>query len=360
VDGKKPVSGPVYSEGIRERAFTLREEGKNATEVARIIGGGLNATTVRNWFRSKDQGFTPRTQRGPKSFDHTGITYGDLTVIKLAGRVPQYGEKKDSGETIPLWELKCSCGKTIHQTGIVLNQYKKKKRLLDKGEGNPAWRMDCDENPVHVMPCKVGDTLGDLEVLAFPPNEGQCGDALIDRWIIACSCKACRKYDSVNPYFLTISNWRWRVKRLQDDPRVPCACGCKKGFKHGLAARQKDGRHERYEYTIWNNANRRAKDTDVPFTITPQDVVEIGIPEVCPVLGIPLEIPSGDGFGQRTEHSPSLDKFIPSLGYIKGNIHIISWRANRLKNNGTPEDWIKIAAWCQQEEIKRKMRQSDS
>ena len=58
----------------------------------------------------------------------------------------------------------------------------------------------------------------------------------------------------------------------------------------------------------------------------------MGIPDVCPVLGIPLD-QDPKGKGERSDNSPSLDKFIPSLGYVKGNIHIISWRANHLKND---------------------------
>ena len=88
----------------------------------------------------------------------------------------------------------------------------------------------------------------------------------------------------------------------------------------------------------------------LPFDIDLEDIV---IPEVCPVLGIPIEIDLGRG--RRKGDSPSLDKFVPEKGYTKGNIAVISWRANWLKNNGTTEEWLKIAAWCQQEEIQRKL-----
>ena len=40
--------------------------------------------------------------------------------------------------------------------------------------------------------------------------------------------------------------------------------------------------------------------------------------------------------------SPSLDKVIPSLGYVKGNIWVISYRANTIKNNCTFEEIEKL------------------
>ena len=83
---------------------------------------------------------------------------------------------------------------------------------------------------------------------------------------------------------------------------------------------------------------------------------ELGIPDVCPVLGIPIVKSPGDSTGERNDNSPSLDKFIPSLGYVKGNVQFISDRANRIKNDGSPEEWLKIAEWCQQEDVKRKLQ----
>lgn len=68
------------------------------------------------------------------------------------------------------------------------------------------------------------------------------------------------------------------------------------------------------------------------------------IPEKCPMLGLTLEyggVGKGPGW-TREENSPSLDKIDPLGGYTADNIHIISWRANRIKNDGTVEEIGKI------------------
>lgn len=62
-------------------------------------------------------------------------------------------------------------------------------------------------------------------------------------------------------------------------------------------------------------------------------------PLICPVLGTEL-----DYFcSVRTENSVSFDRIDNDKGYIKGNVVIMSWRANRIKNDGTAEEHKKIA-----------------
>ena len=66
---------------------------------------------------------------------------------------------------------------------------------------------------------------------------------------------------------------------------------------------------------------------------------ELDWPEVCPILGLPL-----DYFAETClETSPSFDRIDSNLGYIKGNVQVVSWRANRIKNNGTAEEHRRIA-----------------
>jgi hypothetical protein len=65
---------------------------------------------------------------------------------------------------------------------------------------------------------------------------------------------------------------------------------------------------------------------------------ELDWPTHCPVLGLEL-----DYFAEtRAENSPSFDRIDNSKGYVTGNVKIISWRANRIKNDGTVEEHEKV------------------
>ena len=76
---------------------------------------------------------------------------------------------------------------------------------------------------------------------------------------------------------------------------------------------------------------RNAKLRGLEFNITPDDLI---IPDFCPILGIKLYWTKGIA----TNSTPSIDRIDPSKGYIKGNVQVISMRANTLKNNATVEE----------------------
>ena len=78
----------------------------------------------------------------------------------------------------------------------------------------------------------------------------------------------------------------------------------------------------------------------MPFELSEHD---FEIPDVCPVLGIPLAM--GVGRSGPREWSPTIDRIIPSLGYVPGNVVVVSWRANRLKSDGTMEELARIVSW---------------
>lgn len=77
----------------------------------------------------------------------------------------------------------------------------------------------------------------------------------------------------------------------------------------------------------------------MPFDLTPLDIT---IPDACPVLGIALCRNAEGGFNDA---SPSLDRLIPALGYVRGNVVVISNRANILKKNATLAEIEALARW---------------
>jgi hypothetical protein len=100
---------------------------------------------------------------------------------------------------------------------------------------------------------------------------------------------------------------------------------------------------ENPEKILWKTAKMRAKKQGVPFDITIEDIGKI--PSTCPVLGIPMII--GKGVGSQSDNSPTLDKYIPSLGYTKGNVFIISRKANQIKSSATTDEVSLLLKWMQ-------------
>lgn len=89
---------------------------------------------------------------------------------------------------------------------------------------------------------------------------------------------------------------------------------------------------------LLQSAKGRAKRTGVPFDLTLED---IRVPKFCPILGLELT----PGSGKRSDSSPSLDRLRGSMGYVRGNVEVISLRANRIKNNASPRELAAIARW---------------
>ncbi|CAB4196923.1 hypothetical protein UFOVP1290_443 [uncultured Caudovirales phage] len=104
---------------------------------------------------------------------------------------------------------------------------------------------------------------------------------------------------------------------------------------------EKKNRKENPKKYMWKAAKKRAKEKNLPFNISIDDIV---IPDICPILGLTLEF----GSIEHRDNSPSLDKIIPELGYVVGNIKVISFKANTLKRDGHIEDFEKIIAYIKE------------
>ncbi len=84
-------------------------------------------------------------------------------------------------------------------------------------------------------------------------------------------------------------------------------------------------------------AKSRSKKEGLPFDL---DYKKLSVPTHCPVLGIPMVYAEGS----RADGSPSLDRRRPELGYVQGNVVVISWRANHLKLDCTCGDELRRVA----------------
>jgi hypothetical protein len=91
-------------------------------------------------------------------------------------------------------------------------------------------------------------------------------------------------------------------------------------------------------------AKNRSQKFGLDFNLEEGDIY---IPDKCPVFGFPLVMHSGRNGGRFD--SPSLDRVNPDKGYVKGNVQVISFKANAMKNNATQEELIAFANWIKKE-----------
>ena len=96
-------------------------------------------------------------------------------------------------------------------------------------------------------------------------------------------------------------------------------------------------------------AKWRAKRDGVPFDLTLRNVLDLLSTGRCPVFDVPYRL----GGGCNSDYSPSLDKFNPILGYVVGNVYVISNLANRIKTNATPDQIRKVAEWVARTEAQQ-------
>jgi len=149
-------------------------------------------------------------------------------------------------------------------------------------------------------------------------------------------CNKCLECKPYSEFYKTTSN-----QRSLDGFRKQCK-QCHSSFSHNQPNRKKIAnnyykrkKQENPALFMWKQAKHRAKYDygDMEFSIEVGDIV---LPEVCPYLGVGF-IPLDKEFGY------SLDRIDSSKGYTKGNIRVISYKANRMKSNATEQELISFA-----------------
>ncbi len=138
-------------------------------------------------------------------------------------------------------------------------------------------------------------------------------------------CKLCEKVDA--------------QERIDRDPEHHKAMMLKSYHKRRIEVIAEDP-----SFFIWRRTKISAKNRGLDFNLEPSD---IRIPAVCPVYGMPLVIADKRGderIGPHLENVATIDRVDPARGYVKGNVQIVSFKANRLKSDCTPEHFRKMIA----------------
>ena len=89
--------------------------------------------------------------------------------------------------------------------------------------------------------------------------------------------------------------------------------------------------------TLIRAARARAKQRGLRFNLTVKDILPL--PKTCPVLGLPLTV----GIGRWKPVSYTIDRVDNSQGYIRGNVIVVSRRANTLKGDASLAEMMALA-----------------
>ena len=154
-------------------------------------------------------------------------------------------------------------------------------------------------------------------------------------------CKECVKIDTLNRRDKKKVYDKLRAKTRTDEDKQKRRDWANNNYLRKKLTNPEKHKEELFKKKLYRDKNkaqyiytatrRKAKSENIPFNLEISDII---IPEYCPILEIKLEIfESKDNL-----NGPSIDKIIPNLGYIKGNIRIISRKANMMKLNASPEE----------------------
>ena len=121
---------------------------------------------------------------------------------------------------------------------------------------------------------------------------------------------------------------------------------CKTCANDSQRARYSSHKREQPFKLKTTRAKARAQFLKLPFDLDPEYLESIWT-GFCPVLGVEITLYDSD---RSNEFAAELDRFIPSLGYVKGNVHFLSRRANRLKNNVTTKELKQLIEWMEKHE----------
>ena len=155
---------------------------------------------------------------------------------------------------------------------------------------------------------------------------------LADRRTSSGACVMCEKEtniklrDANREKYRKYDRARW--DRVKQDPTE----------KEKISKRVSKYRKDNRLWAMWLQRKSSAIKDGIKFEVSFKYIESI-FTGICPILNVPIRF-LDKGFDDFT---PSIDKIIPELGYVEGNVAVISRRANTIKNSGTAEEHRLIA-----------------
>ena len=112
-------------------------------------------------------------------------------------------------------------------------------------------------------------------------------------------------------------------------------------------------REEAYVLTLLlRGAKKRAKAKELPFDLT-IEWLETMMVSHCPITLQPIDwLKEQVVDGKVGPNSPSIDKIIPELGYVQSNCAIISHRGNRIKSDGTIDEFCRMVQYMAAQQLR--------
>ena len=124
--------------------------------------------------------------------------------------------------------------------------------------------------------------------------------------------------------------------------RTTCV-SCRSSLARGRYLRHKSTAYFKLKAT---RARSRSQSLHLPECDLTAEYLESIWTGYCPVLSIPLKTDTYRSDPQLAE----LDRFVPELGYRRGNVTFMSHRANMLKTDSSLTELRKVVKWMEQVE----------
>jgi hypothetical protein len=147
-------------------------------------------------------------------------------------------------------------------------------------------------------------------------------------------------------------NRQWREKnpdkvKANSDRSAPTQRAYRKAHLAEYAEYQRKDRAKNPRVHLVNQAKTRARRDGLPFDIS---VETMYWPTHCPVLGVELSYNKEPKVRRENwqvrSATATLDRHINELGYVLGNVNVISHRANRIKTDATPLELSLVAKYA--------------